>query len=80
MLSEKLRRLHTFLNLAAHGTVQPNSSAMLVAARMAGDLTDQVKALEAAQIPRRQRLHDEHLRDGKVVLMPIIAKNEAVWP
>jgi hypothetical protein len=80
MLSEKVRRLHTFLDLAANGKVMPNRTAFQVAARMAGDLSEQVKALEQAQIPRRQRLHDDHLASGKVVMMPIIPKNEAVWP
>ena len=80
MLSEKLRRLHTFLDLAATGTVMPNRAAMLVATRMAADLASQVQALEQAQIPRRQRMTNEHFTSGKVTLLPIIPRNEAVRP
>jgi hypothetical protein len=78
MLSDKLKSLATLLDLAAHGTVQPDRAVMHVAHRVARDLVVQVAALEAAQIPRRQRLHDDHLASGKVVMLPIIARSEAV--
>jgi hypothetical protein len=79
MLSKDIKSLSNFLDLAAHGTVMPSRNAFKVAHRMATDLARQVAALEAAQIPRRQRLHDDHFADGKVVMLGVIPRNEAVW-
>lgn len=77
MLSHKLQRLKTFLDLAAHGQVTPNRGALEAAYRMAVDCTEQARQMEERVIPRRQRLTDEHLASGKVRVLGIIPRNEA---
>jgi hypothetical protein len=78
MLSQKMKSLVTLLDLAAHGQILPDSAVFKVAHKVASDLQQQIVALEAAQIPRRQRLHDDHLASGKVVMLGVVARNEAV--
>lgn len=80
MLSHKMNSLVNLLSLAAHGQVMPERAVLKVAHRVASDLQKQVAALEAAQVPRRQRLHDDHLASGKVVMLGIVPRNEAVQP
>ncbi len=80
MLSEKLQSLVTLLDLAAHGVVLPNRAVLKTAHRVASDLQEQIKALEAAQIPRRQRVTDADFSSGKIMQFPIVPRNEGLRP
>jgi hypothetical protein len=80
MLSKDCRSLATFLSLACEGVVLPNPAALKVACRMAADLEQQALQLEAAQVPRRQRLNMEHLRTGNVVMLGVVPRIEATQP
>ena len=78
MLSHKLKCLEQFLQLAASGMISPPPAALKAAARQATDCRNQAEQLELRVIPRRQRLEDHHLKDGKVTLLPIIPRDQAV--
>lgn len=78
MISQKMQSLVTLLGLASEGRVLPDSAVFKVAHRVAEDLLVQVKALEDAQIAKRQKLTEDDLASGKIVQLPIIAKKQAL--
>jgi hypothetical protein len=80
MISQKMKQLTVLLEFAATGAISPSQATFRVAHRVALDLQKQILALEQAQIPRRQRLHDDHLASGKVVMLGIVPRIEGVRP
>lgn len=77
MLSHKLKRIETFLDLAITGQIQPPVAALKAALRAAKSAREQAEQLEARVVPRRQRLDAAHLASGKVALFPVAAAPEA---
>lgn len=77
MLSHKLQSLEKLLELAATAQVMPTQTVMRIALRNVRDCKLQALDLESRIIPRRQRLEEHHLADGKVAMFPIGAAPEA---
>lgn len=79
MISPKIRSLRTFIDLCitAHGGM--SKAECLIVLNNLADAHEQALALEGAQVPRRQRMTDDHL-NGNVVLLPMIPRDQAVLP
>ena len=80
MISEKIASVSKLLTVLADPAtlgVAPRQ-VLEMAARQLRDCAANVKQLEENVVPRRQRLGEEHLKSGKVVLLGIIPRNEAL--
>ena len=79
MVSHIIHSARAFIDVCrTKGGMSPEECALVLRALACAH--EQAQALEAAQVPRRQRLTEDDFRSGKVVLLPIIPRNEAVRP
>jgi hypothetical protein len=79
MLTHDLKGLIAFVDitLSLHGKM--DEASLRIVLRKLNDIHAQAHHLEQAQVPRRQRMTDDHLR-GNVTMLPIIPRDQAVRP
>lgn len=79
MISPKIRSLRTFIDLCIATHDGMSKAECLIVLNNLADAHEQALALERAQVPRRQRMTDDHL-EGNVTLFPVIPRDQAVLP
>ncbi len=79
MISAKLRAVRTFIDLCQASKGGMSKAECLIVLGNLADAHEQALALEGAQVPRRQRLTDDHL-SGNVTLFPLIPRDHSALP
>lgn len=79
MVSRDIANIRTWLDLALTTKGGLSRAELTVLLRSLANVHAQAMALENAQVPKRQRITQKHLR-GNVKLLPVAPRREALLP